>query len=85
MLLEVEGSDKLDKNLNCLLATFESARTGCGGALRDCTSQTDQGRVGFVARPKTSFWRCNVPIRLTLYFLCDSELSYLIVNDNISL
>ena len=32
-----------------------------------------------------TFWRCNVLIRLTLYFLCDSELSYLIVNYNISL
>ena len=29
--------------------------------------------------------RCNVLIGLTLYFLCDSELSYLIVNYNISL
>ena len=33
---------------------------------------------------KTSLWRCNVLLRLTLYFLCDSELSYLIVNYNIS-
>ena len=31
--------------------------------------------------PKTSFWRYSVLMILTLYFLCDSELSYLIVKD----